>query len=433
MEPETTKCQPLSELKYETASTGTNPTATNIGRVVAVTTEPEPTALTQAPRPKPYEMPESCMYGWLGDAARELETPLGFAYPAMLTVFASLIQVFPQHVRPTMYTSLIGAVHCGKSETIKRALAYLYIKDPETVKKTVPGSDRGLIKIFGLDKDEKKGKDKDAVVTHVTPTAKTRLLAQDELRSTLNKANIQGSSLPSTLCTLWNDDEAGAADKTGEHTALVRLNILGALKADDGEEFAEVFGKESTAGLYDRFVYGLAPKGWRYQKWDRQQVSRFPKGCLVPDYCYQMMNEWRDVDPVGRGRLAEIALRIAYLASSANHDREVTVESMKAALEFCQWQEVIRLNYKAGLGDGADALCTAAILNVLEKLEPGIWVRWSTLANKKNWYRKYGARTLSSCRDALAKSGITVEETEEVQEGRPKRTGRIRLMGNKDE
>jgi hypothetical protein len=42
---------------------------------------------------------------------------------------------------------------------------------------------------------------------------------------------------------LWSQDEAGAADKTGEHTAMVRLNILGALKADDAEDFAEVFGK----------------------------------------------------------------------------------------------------------------------------------------------------------------------------------------------
>ena len=99
-------------------------------------------------------------------------------------------------------------------------------------------------------------------------------------------------------------DEAGAADKTGEHTATVKLNILGALKADDAEDFAEVFGKDSTAGLYDRFIYGVASKGWQFQTWEREMQFRAPKGCTVPSYCYQMVNEWRDVEPVGRGRLA---------------------------------------------------------------------------------------------------------------------------------
>jgi hypothetical protein len=94
---------------------------------------------------KLHRMPESSMWGWLGRKARELDTPLGFAYPAMLTAFASLLNTCPKQVRPTLYTCLTGPVHCGKSETIRRALASLKIPDPETVKWTVPGSDRGLI------------------------------------------------------------------------------------------------------------------------------------------------------------------------------------------------------------------------------------------------------------------------------------------------
>lgn len=256
----------------------------------------------QQPEPahqKLYEMPESCMYGWLGDVARKLETPLGFAYPAVLTKWAAQIQVFPKHVRPTLYTCLLGSVHCGKSETIKRADAYIHLFDADAVKWTVPGSDRGLINIFG-GKKQKDDKDEKA---H-TETPKTRLLLQDELRNTIAKANIQGSSLPSTLCSLWSRDEAGAADKTGEHICLVRLNILGALKADDAEDFAEVFGKESTTGLYDRFVFGIASKGWKYHKWECPiPVKRAPKGCEIPGHIFQMLEEWRDVDAKTRGRL----------------------------------------------------------------------------------------------------------------------------------
>jgi hypothetical protein len=383
-----------------------------------------------APRKRMSDMPESCIYGWLGNAARELETPLGFAYPAVLTVFAAKIDLQPKHVRPTLYTCLIGPIHCGKSQTIERAIKYLPFHEADRVKWTVPGSDRGLIKIFGdkkKDDEDKKDKTNKDGTPYGMETAKTKLLAQDELRNTIAKANIQGSSLPSTLCSLWSQDEAGAADKTGEHVALVRLNILGALKADDAEDFAECFGKETTTGLYDRFIFGLAPKGWKYKKWEREPVSRMPKGCSIPDYCYQMVDEWRDVDTVARGRLGEVALRVAYITSAANHDSEVTRESMTAALEFVTWQEFIRTGYKAGLGDSVDAQCTNAILSVLDKLEPGVWVQWRTLASKKNWYRKFSARTLSSTRDAMVKSGLTIEETIEDEDGKPKRTGRLRL------
>jgi hypothetical protein len=386
----------------------------------------------QPARLKLDEMPESCMYGWLGDVARELETPLGFAYPAVLTVFATQIAVHPKHVRPTLYTCLIGPIHCGKSETIKRAIAYIHLDDANAVKRTVPGSDRGLINIFG----GKKNDDDDNKSLPDAP--KTRLLAQDELRNTIAKANISGSSLPATLCSLWSLDEAGAADKMGEHVCRVRLNILGALKADDTEDFAETFGKESTAGLYDRFVYGLAPKGWKYKPWSKEPVRRAPKGCTIPGHIFQMMEKWRDVDTKTRGRLGENALRIAYISSAANHDSEVTIECMRCALDFVQWQEAIRSAYKAGMGDAIDAQATGAILTVLEKLEPGDWIRWKDMASKKNWYRKYGSSVLSRVRDALAKTGVTVEETIEEYDEKgqftgKKRTGRLRLRCDSDD
>ena len=216
------------------------------------------------------------MYGWLGWAARELETPLGFAYPAMLTAAASQIKVYPRHIRPTLYTCLIGGVHCGKSETIKRAVGYknqpgILSFQPDVMKWTVPGSDRGLIKIFGADKKEDK-----TVVEMSLNMVPTRLLAQDELRNTFAKAGIQNSSLPSTLCSLWEQDEVGQRDKTGEHTAMLHLNILGALKADDAEDFADVFGKETTTGLYDRFIFGLAPKGWEFENGSTTWSSALP-------------------------------------------------------------------------------------------------------------------------------------------------------------
>jgi hypothetical protein len=386
--------------------------------------------MAEVTKPRKLVMPESCMYGWLGWAAQELETPLGFAYPAMLTAAASLIKSYPRHIRPTLYCCLIGGVHCGKSETIKRAVGYknqtgLLSMPVDAVKWTVPGSDRGLIKIFQQDKDEKT-----LVESMVVPTY---LLAQDELRNTLAKVGIQNSALPSVLCSAWEQDEVGTADKTGKHSADMHLNILGALKADDAEDFADVFSKETTSGLYDRFIFGLAPKGWEFDTWERPVNVRYPKLCSVPKHCWTMMKEWRAVEPIGRGRLGEIAMRIAYITSAMNHDVEMTEEAMRAALAFCEWQEWIRTTYKAGLGDSDDAKCTAAILGVLEKLEPGMWIRWRELAAKKNWYKKFSARTLSATRDALHKSGFTIEEVVDDEDGKPKRTGRFRLRVGADD
>ena len=62
-----------------------------------------------------------------------------------------------------------------------------------------------------------------------------------------------------------------------------------------------------------------------------------------------------------------------------------------------------------------------------------MWVRWRDLAAKKNWYKKFTARVLSGTRDALAKSGYTIEETVKDEEGRPKRTGRFRLRVSTDD
>ncbi len=150
-----------------------------------------------------------------------------------------------------------------------------------------------------------------------------------------------------------------------------------------------------------------------------------------------MVAEWRRVDPAKRGRLAEIAMRVAYITSAMNYDSQMTVEAVRCALEFVEWQEAIRGSYQAGLGDGVDAQCTNAILSVLEKLPPGAWIKWRELAGKKNWYRKYSARTLSATRDALAKSGMTIEETvlEEGEDGRQrkKKTGRLRLHQGAEE
>jgi hypothetical protein len=126
-----------------------------------------------------------------------------------------------------------------------------------------------------------------------------------------------------------------------------------------------------------------------------------------------MVHDWRKAEPgLDRGRMGEIALRIAFITACANRDREVTEAGLRCALEFCEWQEQIRAKYQAGVALTLDAKCMEAVLNVFEQLE-GKTVKFSDLAKKKHWYKKYGT-VLSRVRDNLIKDKILVEDGEEA-------------------
>jgi hypothetical protein len=129
------------------------------------------------------------------------------------------------------------------------------------------------------------------------------LLVQDEMRTTLSKVNIQGSSLPSTLCTLWGKDMAGSVDKTGEHPVDARLSILGGVKADDASEFLEVFGSKTSDGLMDRFLFGIAPPGWKWTAWEKSKATINVVPSQFTKSSQQQMYQWRNAKKDRSGRL----------------------------------------------------------------------------------------------------------------------------------
>src|SRR6266478_2516037 len=78
---------------------------------------------------------------------------------------------------------------------------------------------------------------------------------------------------------------------------------------------------------------------------------------------------------------------------------------MNASLRFCEWQEQIRAQYQPGLSQDLDGKCTEAILVTLMTLPKGKSFNWSTLAKRKNWYKKYGVSRLTRVRSGLVKAG----------------------------
>jgi hypothetical protein len=383
----------------------------------------------QAPHPHaepahPLLLPANATYGWLGDHARSLDTPLGWAYCSLLPLFAGIginTNAADEQVHPTLYVALLGGVGQGKSLTMERARKSLRYHH-DWIRRTTPASDRGLFKMFTP--PGKPGEQRE--LTNVT-------LLQDELKNTMAKINIQGSSLATTLCTLWSYDEAGVADKGGDNTIHVRLSILGNLKAKDPEDFRKSFGSETLDGLYDRFVLCPGPTDWEPDfEWSQESELRAPSQVHVPAAAWQMLKEWRKAAEEGvvRHRLGEIALRVAVISASANHDTEVTAPCMAAALRFAEWQERVRAIYTPSTARNDDAALTSLILDKFaahEKDNPGEWISFWHIARPTNWARTYGSPAITRTKRALINDNFLIEEAEEDAQGNIKRVRNARL------
>ena len=116
------------------------------------------------------------------------------------------------------------------------------------------------------------------------------------MRLLLSKMGIKGSgeSLAATLCSLWNEDEAGSAEKTGDHTIYARLSILTCLAVKDQDDFIDLFGAESQAGFLSRLILVPAEKDWEFDHQLTVPQRRYhPTSTTVPPHAYERVERWR--------------------------------------------------------------------------------------------------------------------------------------------
>jgi len=370
-------------------------------------------------------MPETCMYGWLGEYARKLNCPPSIAYPAVLGVAAGYGVPSPGTIRTNLMVTLIGPKGSGKSVTMDRAQESWEPPTGLQVIRKYPGSEIGLIQLLG----GKKHKDMDD--TDYVP--KPYLLLQDEMRLTLGKVNIQNSALPYAMNQLFYKDTFGTASKQGHWECCAKLTIIGGLTCENPDEFAEIYGVDTTTGMFDRTIFGVCPQGWDYdhENWqppkqeDGDIIRRRSKSLSVSHEAYEAMHQWRDVDRAGRSRLGELALRVAVITASLNHESVVSAECMAKALEFMEWQESVRSKYKPSEMDDKDGRCQQAIVRALS-LHEG-WISWRDLCKKYNLHR-HGATVLNRVKKAMIHEEMIEEEFELKDDGsRGARTGNVRL------
>lgn len=194
------------------------------------------------------------------------------------------------------------------------------------------------------------------------------------------------------------------------------LNILGAIPANSPADFGKAFGKNTGGEFYHRFIYAPLPKGWNWNhEWQPNPEARFPKDPVrVPSICYQMASAWKNqgiYQDVEQNRLAEIALRLAVIWTSANREMEETTECMACALEFVTWQEKVRHHYTAGVAENLAATCAGDILSAFSAYrgpdDKTVHANWRDVCRKNNWTRTYGDMLLRQ-RDALIGEKVLV-------------------------
>ena len=256
----------------------------------------------------------------------------------------------------------------------------------------------------------------------------------------MKKLSVPNATLADELSKLFYGDSAGGADKKTSDKIFVRLNILGSIPVDDGAQFTEIFGANTTAGLYTRFIFGLSP-GWEYNVPRIVSEKRDPVPVTVPERCYDLLRAWRNEDPEqGRGRLGEIALRVAVITSGINHEPTVSVDCMRAALNFMEWQEAIRSYYKPSTAEpDKESRCSEAIRNALMNWgeshtgEDGLpeFRSQKVFYKKGNWWR-YGSGTAMRVLKSFVDTKQIEQESRIEDDGDSKKavpTGRIRWAG----
>lgn len=327
------------------------------------------------------DMPKVGLYGRLGEIALTLKEPLGASICALASLYAG--QLINRHdprpkPRPVQWTVIVGKYGSGKTRVIEKAQEAMFIPyDDASIVTNTLSSDRGFIDACreGLDKKEQP-KDLRGVCIHA-----------DEMLGQLKKMAIDGSTLMQTMNKAWNVDRFGATDVKGAATALARTSLLGGLTMKAPEDFPTIFAASSRGGFIDRLV--LAPvykqpkvkRNWKPSPYRGVEISGYfddetepryewstaplrPKThpangepCDVvffPEERYNELEAWEEAhieNGATLDRVPDLVNAYAIILSSANGDRLVTAECMKAALVFGDWQLKIRSILRPGEGE----------------------------------------------------------------------------------
>jgi hypothetical protein len=372
-------------------------------------------------------LPRSCLSSsYLGELYDKMfapnDWPLELALPALATA-ASVIIPQPSsaamsdgsmHIqsrgdmKTSLYTALIAPVHSGKSQIIEWASKSLGIfhevRDRHYTQVKFGSAEqmwRYLYKYSHMNDQQDPKAFRSAV-----------LVNPDEWSHVMAKAGIPDATLASTLTTAFYNRRhtitLGGQGGGRDITIPFPFSIIGGIVQED---FDSVFDASTLGGLYDRFLFGLAPDGFNWS-W-----RSFPGG-----HPFFLSNKPTPVTPIGDvsleatikdwnkrdkelGRIVEVCARVAAVFAAIDGRTRVTGEDLEKLWPLAMYQKAIRGMYKPNPGMNPDAIYANVVMNWIQQNAQ----QWRTLRDLQkgtNYHRrKLGPNVAFRSVQALARDG----------------------------
>jgi uncharacterized protein DUF3854 len=350
--------------------------------------------------PEIEDMPADCMSGRLGDIYEKYMAgfPRSFGYTALLANASALVQDRAPGVRTNLYVVNVGPSGSGKSESDKWARGLLGVFDTTIIKAYVGSGEQFAVK-FG-----------DA-------QGNTRLYNPDEAAHFLQKAMLEHASFPQLFTRAWGEDQfsmtIGKQKKTEDHGIHMHLSFYGGVVED---HFEDCFTGSSTAGFYQRILFGHGPTKFPYfyQPFPLELNSaefRVPSAVKVHQSVYEQLQEWGNQDATFRDdnrRLLEVCLRASIIAAAFNQHLTLTAEQLGPMKHMVAYQRRLRATLRPNVGATIEAKITDRLRRHMESLQPGHGITKRKLFKATNIHRLSGL-TAERVLKMLVAQGIFAE------------------------
>jgi hypothetical protein len=370
------------------------------------------------------DMPETVLDGQLGKWCRERmpEFPIAYSWPAILGAASTLVK--PQaKTRCNLFVCLVGPIHSSKSQAQERANFLFNLNDLGLLEELKSGSAEGLLEKIG----DRQG----------MPV----LWYPDEISHLLEKAQIQGASFPFILNSAFYND---ANKLTVAHRKSVhfnaRLSITGGLVE---ENFGDSFGSATTAGLYDRFLFGVCPSDFLYAYRPMSGPPLFEiKNVLGKDLftapgtgkesdlnivtpaihndVWDSRDELRkdeDIEP----RILEICIRAALICAAWNGKAVLCASDLGPAWELARYQKRVRGILQPNAGKNFEGVVAIKVLNYMKEHADGEkWIPWRTVCRSTHIFQ-YGPSTADRAVNSMIFAGDLEEALIQGSKGGPRK------------
>jgi hypothetical protein len=180
------------------------------------------------------------------------------------------------------------------------------------------------------------------------------------------------------------------------------LSILGGIVDD---RFEELFSRSTTAGLYDRFLFGACPGAFEFDYYPFAEAKRefAPESVFVSPEVWTEKSIWQRSDKEMNQRVIEIALRVAVVCAAFSGKTLLTVKDLTPARALVEYSQRIRRVLKPNEGENLEAKIALKILSYLDRYE-GRFVAKRKLLHDTGAYR-YSPSTAKRALDVMAGNG----------------------------